>query len=54
MEIYREICNALDRLYESSSDNNPNESGVLNTSHNQSVNDQTLSMSAADANYQVC
>ncbi|XP_063620313.1 nuclear pore complex protein Nup154 [Cydia splendana] len=52
MEIYREVCNALERLYESSSDNNANETGVLNTSQGHSANDNTLSMSAADANFQ--
>ncbi|KAI8435058.1 hypothetical protein MSG28_003473, partial [Choristoneura fumiferana] len=52
MEIYREVCNALERLYERSSESYANETGVLNTSRGQAANDNTLSLSAADANYQ--
>ncbi|CAH0604650.1 unnamed protein product [Chrysodeixis includens] len=49
MEIYREVCSALERLYERSAEASTSEPSPLRTQPN---NDSMLTMSPADANYQ--
>ncbi|CAG9783700.1 unnamed protein product [Diatraea saccharalis] len=50
MEIYREVCNALERLYERSSDTSSELSPLR--SQSQSASETMLTLSPADANYQ--
>lgn len=52
MEIYREVCGALERLYERSSDTTGNDISPLRSNTSTSA-DATLTLSPADANYQV-
>ncbi|KAF9410958.1 hypothetical protein HW555_010090, partial [Spodoptera exigua] len=49
MEIYREVCSALERLYERSAEASSSEPSPLRSQPN---NDNILTMSPADANYQ--
>lgn len=54
MEIYREVCCVLERLYERSSEPSTSEPSPLRVNtHNHSTADTTLTLSPADANYQV-
>lgn len=50
MEIYREVCSALERLYERSAEASTSEPSPLRSQPN---NDNILTMTPADANYQV-
>ncbi|KAL0842019.1 hypothetical protein ABMA28_014235 [Loxostege sticticalis] len=50
MEIYREVCNALERLYERSVESGSEPSPLR--SQSQSASDTMMTLSPADANYQ--
>lgn len=50
MEIYREVCTALERLYERSSETS---GGEPSPGRSEQTNDSLLTLSPADANYQV-
>ncbi|XP_068630123.1 nuclear pore complex protein Nup154 [Battus philenor] len=50
MEIYREVCGALERLYDRSAESTSNDMSPLRA--NTSSADATLTLSPADANYQ--
>lgn len=52
MEIYREVCNALERLYERSSETGSEPSPLR--AQSQPAPDGMMTLSPADANYQVC
>lgn len=53
MEIYREVCAALERLYERSSEAPGSESSPLRPAQAQPGADAMLTLTPADANYQV-
>ncbi|XP_045533770.1 nuclear pore complex protein Nup154 [Papilio machaon] len=52
MEIYREVCGALERLYERSAEAAGTDLSLTPTRLNTSAADATLTLSPADANYQ--
>lgn len=50
MEIYREVCTALERLYERNAETSGNEAAPVLS---QSTNDSLLNLSPDDASFQV-